>query len=102
MDCPPSFVSVNVAGFATPETLAVTVYVPPVALLVAVTLASPELFVTALAADRVAVAPLEALCAAKFSVMFGSELPEASATVTTSGLANALPSGAVCGFPLTM
>ena len=99
---PPSFVSVNLAGVETPETLAVTVKTPPVAFAVAVTLASPELSVTAVAADRAAVAPLEPVCAAKFTVMPGSELPEASATTTTKALAKALPVGVVCGFPLTM
>src|SRR6266852_4035396 len=99
---PPSFVSVNVAGVETPDTLAVTVKTPPVAFAVAVTLASPELSVTAVAAESVAVAPLEPVCAAKFTVMPGSELPEASATTTTKGLAKALPVGVVCGFPLTM
>ena len=57
---------------------------------------------TAVAADRAAVAPLEPVCAAKFTVMPGSELPEASATTTTKALAKALPVGVVCGFPLTM
>src|SRR5215470_1001421 len=99
---PPSLVRVNVAGDATPATLAVTVKTPPFAFAVAVTLASPELSVTAVAADSVAVAPLEPVCAAKFTVMPGSELPEASATTTTSGLAKALPVGVVCEFPLTM
>src|SRR5712692_6295911 len=99
---PPSFVRVNVAGVGTPDTLAVTVKTPPVAFAVAVTLASPELSVTAEGAERVAVAPLEPVCAAKFTVMPGSELPEASATTTTSGLPKALPIGVVCEFPLTM
>jgi hypothetical protein len=66
-----------------------------------VTLASPEPFVTALDAERVAVAPLEAVWAAKLTVIAGSELPEASATTTTSGLVKALPVGVVCGLPLT-
>ena len=94
--------SVNVAGVDTPDTLAVTVKTPPVAFAVAVTLASPELSVTAVAADSVAVAPLEPVCAAKFTVTPGSELPDASATTTTNRLANAAPVGVVCWFPLTM
>src|SRR5438128_11416 len=99
---PPSFVSVNVAGVDTPDTLAVTVKTPPVPFAAAVTLASPELSVTAVAPESVAVAPLEPVCAAKFTVMPGSELPEASATTTTKGLAKALLVGVVCGLPLTM
>src|SRR5207237_5478521 len=102
MVSPPSFVSVNVAGVDTPDTLAVTVKTPPVAFAVAVTLANPELSVTAVAADSVAVAPLEPVCAAKFTVTPGSELPDASATTTTNRLANAAPVGVVCGTPLTM
>ena len=102
MVSPPSFVSVNVAGVDTPDTLAVTVKTPPVAFAVAVTLANPELSVTAVAADSVAVAPLEPVCAAKFTVTPGSELPDASATTTTNRLANAAPVGVVCWFPLTM
>ena len=74
---------------------------PPVAFAVAVTLASPELSVTAEAAESVALAPLEPVCAAKLTVMPGSEFPAASATTTTSGLPKALPVGVVCEFPLT-
>ena len=99
---PKSFVRLNVAGVATPVTLAVAVYTPPTPLAVAMTLASPEPSLTALGAERVAVAPLALDCAAKLTVMPGSELPDASATTTTSGLPNALPVGVVCGFPLTM
>src|SRR5438445_4373794 len=49
---PPSFVSVNLAGVETPETLAVTVKTPTFAFAVTETLARPELLVTADAADR--------------------------------------------------
>src|SRR5262249_28562397 len=45
--------------------------------------------------------PLEPACAAKLTVMPGSEFPAASATTTTSGLPKALPVGVVCEFPLT-
>jgi hypothetical protein len=100
MVSPPSLTSEKVAGVA-PVTLAVTVYEPPVALAVAVTLARPDESVTALDAERVAVAPLEAVWAAKLTVTLGSELPEASATTTTRGLTNALLVGVVCGEPLT-
>jgi len=76
--------------------------VPPDPFAVAVTLASPEMSVTALAAESVALAPLEAGWTAKFTVMPGSELPEASETTTTKGLAKPPLVAAVCGFPLTM
>src|SRR5204862_356338 len=51
---------------------------------------------------ELAVALLEPVCAAKFTVTPGSELPDASATTTTNRLANAAPVGVVCWFPLTM
>ena len=76
---------------------------PPVAFAVALTLASPELLVTTLVGGvRVAVAPFEAVCAAKLTVTPGSELPEASATTTTNAFAKGLLVGVVCWFPLTM
>src|SRR5437667_144109 len=92
---------------------AATVYRPEIELAIALTLPIPEAFVVAVmhptAAGtqaepplNVAVAPLEPVCAAKFTVTPGSELPDASATTTTNGLANAAPVGVVCGLPLTM
>src|SRR5437588_86555 len=92
---------------------AATVYRPEIEFAVALTLPIPEAFVVAVmhptAAGTqtepplsVAVAPLEAACAAKFTVTPGRELPDASATTTTNGLANAALVGVVCGFPLTM
>jgi hypothetical protein len=65
-------------------------------------LARPELLVTALVGVSVAVAPLPLVCAVKLTVTPGSELPDASATTTTSGEPNALLVGVVCGLPLTM
>src|SRR5438067_202770 len=66
---PPSLVRLNVAGVEMPATLAVAGYSPPVPFAVAVTLARPELSVTALGAESVAVAPPELDCAAKLTVM---------------------------------
>src|SRR5437016_948626 len=98
---PPSFVSVNLAGVETPETLVVTVKTPPVAF--AVTLEKPEESVVALT-----LAPLElpfetvhdapdAGTAVYVTVAAGMGLPAASRTTATRGAAYCVLIGAICG-----
>src|SRR3989442_10493537 len=99
MVSPPSFVSANVAGVDTPDTLAVTVKTPPVAFAVAVTLASPELSVTAGGAGNGAGAPPRPGCAAKFTRTPGSGLPAAAAPPPTNRARDGAPGGGGCGVP---
>jgi hypothetical protein len=90
-------VSENVAGVATPLTLALTEYAPLVLLAVAVTWVWPLAFVTA-GELRLALAPLAG--AVKVTVAPGTGLLEASNTVTTKGAAKAVPTAVLCGVPL--
>lgn len=77
--------------------VAVMVYVPDVALAVAVTLATPEALVTAVALDRVALAPVAG--AAKVTVAPLIGFPAESLTVACSAFANEVPTAADCGVP---
>ncbi len=96
----PRFVRRNWPLSFTPAIVAVTSYVPIVALAVAVMDARPLLSVMAVLAESVALAPLAG--AANVTVTPLNGLPAISATATTSALANAAEAGAPCGDPLTM
>ena len=64
---------------------------------VAVTLARPATLVTAVALDKVALAPLPGT--AKVTVTPCTGRLAASFTMATNGLVNAVPATAVCGLP---
>ena len=97
----PRLLSVKSAGEPTPGAVAETTYVPTVEPEVAVMLASPLTSVSAVADESAAVAPLAG--AVKVTVTPGTALPNASATATTSGRANAVAglAGVDWGVPLT-
>ena len=82
---------------ATPDTEAVTLKAPAVLLAVAVTLAMPEAFVNAVAADSAALAPEPG--AANDTVTPGTGLLCASLTVTCRAAGNAVLIGPVWGVP---
>ncbi len=95
---PAVLVSAKVAPVATPETLAVTLYVPAVVLAVAVTWVWPEALVTA-AAEVEADAPEAG--AVYVTVAPGTLLPYWSLTTTRSGAESAVPTVALWPEPLT-
>ena len=64
---------------------------------VAVTLATPEAFVTAVGLERVALAPVGG--AAKFTVTPLKGLPSESLTVACKAFGKAAPNTADCGVP---
>ena len=90
-------VSAKLADDSTPDTLAVTLKPPRVALAVAVTLAIPNEFVVADGADSVADAPEPG--AEKFTVIPLKGLPDISVTLACNAVAYAEPMVVDCGVP---
>jgi hypothetical protein len=95
---PAVFVRLNVAEVVPPDTLAVTVYAPAVALAVAVALVWPLASVAA-GTLSLAEAPFTGT-AVNVTVAPLTGLLLASVTVTASGLPNAVPTAVLCVPPL--
>src|SRR5215831_13822255 len=94
---PPWLVNAKPAVGVTPATEAVTVYEPTTAFAVALTLACPPASVVAVAADRVADAPVPG--ALKLTVTPLNGLANESVTSTCSGTANGARTVVLCGVP---
>ena len=89
--------SAKFAGVASPAAFAVAVKLPNVTLAVAVVVATPAAFVTAVGGRKIAPAPEGG--PANATRIPGTGLPDASRTVAWSPLGNAVPGVVVCGVP---